>query len=191
MGWLLAGGMLIALVGVLVYPVLNPDDVAPTLPVQSAPTGPFGNAGAVDLSSMSPREQADALFTRVMTAATAGDSAQVAFFVPMAIEAYALAEPLDPDGLFHVSMLEQTADDLEAAVATAERGLDVAPTHLLLLYAKAEAHLEMGDTATAAGVFRTLLDNWDAERATDNIDYVAHDGMMPSIEARAQLISAR
>lgn len=188
--------MLVALVGVLVYPILRQDEVA--MPGAAgapagtgAPAGPFGDASSVDLNSMTPRQQADALFERVMRTAAAGDSGAVAFFVPMAISAYENAEPLDADGLFHLSMLQQTADDLPAAIETAERGLSSAPNHLLLLYAKGEAQTLSGDTASAQTTFGQLLDVWNSERATQNPDYEFHADMLPSIDARAREITGR
>lgn len=182
LGWWIAGVMLIGLMGVVAYPILRQDEVALELPTQSTP---FGNAGAVDLNSMTPRQAAEALFDRVMRTAAAGDSASVAFFVPMAIQAYGNAEPLDADGLFHLSTLERTAGDFAAAITSADRGLGLAANHLLLLYAKGEAQMELEDTASATTTFQSLLDVWDAERATGNPDYESHLDMLPEIQLRA------
>ncbi len=196
MPWLLAGVMFFSLMGVLVYPILFRDDVAPEPPPGAAMGtasggGPFGNAAAVDLSSMTPREQADRLWNRVMMAASGGDSTQVSFFVPMAIQAYQALPEFDTDALFHLSMLQQTADDLPAAIETAEEGLTRNESHLLLLYALAEAQYESGDEAAARVTYGRLLDAWDAEQATSNFDYEAHRDMFPQIEARARQIAGR
>ena len=57
--------------------------------------GPLAGPAGVDLSSMTPREAADRLFNRVMTAVAADDSTEVVSFLPMAIRSLELAEPLD------------------------------------------------------------------------------------------------
>lgn len=178
--WWFAGGLLVLLILVVAWPILRPDQVAP-VPTQAPATG----AAAVDLNSMTPRQAADALFDRVMRASAAGDSVQAAQFVPMAIQAYDRAAPLDLDGLFHKSTLQRTAGDLTAAIATAEEGLATGPDHLLLLYAAGQAAAEAGDTEAARGYYEHLLDVFDAEMASGNLDYEAHESMMGSIRADA------
>lgn len=178
--WWFAGGLMILLILVVAWPILRPEQVAP-VPTQAPATGP----AAVDLNSMTPREAADALFNRVMQAAAVGDSAQVAQFVPMAIQAYDRARPLDLHGLFDLSTLQRTAGDFAGALATAEAGLAEDPDHLLLLYAAAQAAEEQGDAEIARGHYEHLLEIYDAESATQNLDYEAHGDMLPSARADA------
>jgi len=54
-----------------------------------------------DLASMSPREAADRLFNRVMTASENGDSAEALRFAPMALQAYNDLGTLDNDARYH------------------------------------------------------------------------------------------
>lgn len=183
MGWWIAGVMLVALMGVVAYPILRQDEVALQPPAQ---TGGLGPASAIDLSSMTPRQAADQLYDRVMRTAAAGDSASVVFFVPMAISAYANAEPLDTDGLFHLSTLQRTAGLFEEGIATADRALAILPNHLLSLYAKGESQMGMGDTTAAIASFTQLLDAWTAERDSNYQDYLDHSNMLPDIQTRAQ-----
>lgn len=183
MGWWIAGVMLIALMGVVAYPILRQDEVALQPQAQG---GGFGDARAVDLSNMTPRQAADQLFDRVMQTAANGDSASVTFFVPMAIQAYQNAEPLDADGIFHMSTLQRTGGMFAEAVATADRGLETVPDHLLILYAKGEAQMELADPTAAAETFQHLLDVWSTERNSGNLDYQAHSNMLPDIQLRAQ-----
>ena len=187
MGWWIAGGMMIVLILVFAWPILRPADVAP-VPLGPAATGP----AAIDLNSMSPREAADRLFGRVMQAASAGDSAGAAQFLPMAIQAYEAATPLDLDGQFHVSTLQRTAGDFATALATAEAGLVDGPEHLLLLYAAAEAARESANGAVAREHFQRIVDIYDAQMASGNPDYDAHSAMMGSVreEAAAYLAGA-
>ena len=187
--WIIAGAMFIALMGVVVYPLVRQDEVALQMPTQSQPLS--GGAGAVDLSSMTPREAADRLYDRVMQLAEEGDSTQVAFFVPMALQAYVNAEPLDNDGIFHLSMLQQTADDLPAAIETAERGLANNENHILLLYALAEAQVEAEDLAAAKATYQKMFDVWDAQIASGLADYDWHRNMLESIQERGREVLAR
>jgi hypothetical protein len=180
-GWWAAGGLLILLITVVAWPVLRPDQVAPVPTTAPAATGP----AAVDLNSMTPRQAADRLYERVMLAASAGDSATAVQFLPMAIQAYDRARPLDSDGLFHLSSLQRTAGDLAAATATAAQGLADDDTHLLLLYAAGQAAAEAGDAEAARGHYQRILDVYDAEMASGNPDYDVHDRMMGTVRSDA------
>lgn len=180
-GWWVAGGMMIVLILVFAWPILSPEDVAP-VPLAPAPTG----AAAIDLNSMTPRQAADRLYDRVMSAAENGDSAQARQFIPMAIQAYQGAVPLDADGLFHLSTLHRTSGDLTSAEATAQEGLAADPDHLLLLYAAAEVARELGDLEAARGYYQAVLDNYDAEMASGLLEYELHGNQMPTIRSDAE-----
>lgn len=181
--WWAAGGLLVVLILVVAWPIVRPQDVAPTAPLATG--APAAGVGAVDLGSMSPREAADRLFQRVMQAASAGDSAQAAQFLPMAIQAYDRARPLDLHGLFDLSTLQRTAGDMAGARASAEEGLAEDGDHLLLLYAAAQAAQDAGDASAARGYYERLLEAYDAEMATQNLDYEAHSTMLPTARADA------
>jgi hypothetical protein len=187
-GWWAAAGLFIALTLVVAWPILRPDQVGPGAGGGSAgasPVAPTG-AAAVDLSQMTPREAADRLFARVMSAAEQGDSTQAMQFLPMAVQAYERAQPLDLDGLFHLSSLQRTGMDLEGALATAQGGLDVDPDHLLLLHAAGEAAREQGDSALAQEYFAHIIEVYDEQMASGNADYDAHSSMMASLRANAR-----
>jgi hypothetical protein len=143
-------------------------------------------ASGVDLNSMTPREAADRLFTRVMRGVSAGNDAEVQSFLPMALAAYDRAMPLDADGLFHRALLQITAADPDAALATAEEGLADAPTHLLLLSAAAEAQTALGNEAEARAIYARILEAWASEIGSGLADYEAHQQMMPEIESTAR-----
>lgn len=187
-GWWAAAGLFVALTLVVAWPILRPDQVGPGVgggsagASQVAPTG----AAAVDLSQMTPREAADRLFARVMSAAEQGDSTQAMQFLPMAVQAYERAQPLDLDGLFHLSSLQRTGMDLEAALATAQGGLAEDPDHLLLLHAAGEAAREQGDSALAQEYFTHIIEVYDEQMASGNADYDAHSSMMASLRANAR-----
>ena len=90
--WWMAGALLLGLIMVIAYPVYGPGGAAaPPLAAVGPAGGVAGGAAAVDLSSMTPREAADRLFNRVMTAVSANDNTEVVNFLPMAIRALELA----------------------------------------------------------------------------------------------------
>lgn len=195
LGWWVAGLLLVALILFLLVPVLSPErgrsgGDAPGVGAPSAGgSGAGSNLGAapnVDLSSMTPRQAADRLFDRVMRAAESGDSTQARQFLPMAIAAYERARPLDLDGLFHLSVLQRTAGQLDEALSTAEGGLEEEPDHLLLLSAAAEAARELDDTATARERFSHLLDVYDSQVESDREDYQVHARLLPTLREDAR-----
>jgi predicted lipid-binding transport protein (Tim44 family) len=157
---------------------------APRMPVSPAAASP-GSAAAVDLSTMTPREAADRLFNRVMTAQGAGDDAELEAFLPMAIDAYRRVSNLDADGHFHLALLQQAAGDHAAALATAERVLASAPDHLLALYAAGEAARGLGDIEQARGHFRQLLDVYEAESVRNLTEYREHETFLLTIRETA------
>ena len=78
--WWMAGALLLGLILVIAYPVYGPGRQASAPPIAAGPAaGPVsGPAGSPpDLSSMTPREAADRLFNRVMTAVSTNDDAEV------------------------------------------------------------------------------------------------------------------
>ena len=153
----------------------------------TAPLEAAANPANVDLASMTPREAADRLYNRVMTAAQSGDTAGAEQFLPMAIGAHDRAEPLDLDGIFHKTILERLANDTEAALASSERILTEHPTNLLGLASAAEAAAEGGDDATANAYYRRFLDAYDSEIDTQRPEYEQHGNMLPGMRAAALL----
>lgn len=170
-------------------------DGVPATPAASAPT-PLGPTSAVDLSAMTPREAAMRLFSRVMTAVEAGNQAEGEQFLPMAIASFGRIGPLTLDDRFHLSLLHAVAGDDARALAVAEEGLAVRPTHLLCLSAAAEAALALGDSARAESHYRTFVDAYDAEMQTGLTEYVSveegHPDLLPEllVEARDYLAGA-
>lgn len=192
--WIVAGLAVVALVVVLVAPrVAGPDGAAgraaaPTM--QFSPMDGSGGAAPPPLTG-TPREQADRLFNRIMEAAATGDTAQVSFFMPMAVEAYRRISDLNADGLYHLSLLHAAAGDAASARGTAERVLDGSPDHLLALGAAARAAVQQGDTAAARGYYDRLLDRYDAEMATDRAEYRDHARILPDYRADARELLGR
>jgi tetratricopeptide (TPR) repeat protein len=117
---------------------------------------------------------------------SANDSVQAQAFLPMALGAYEMAEPLDHDGLFHLSLLNRVAGNLDSALANAQEVLAADPNHVLALAAAAEASVELGDREAASGYYGRLLEVIDAEIARGLPEYLAHQTIMESVRSDAE-----
>ncbi len=159
----------------------------PRVPMEAGTGSPSpGPAPNVDLSTMTPREAADRLFNRVMTALGEGDRSEVEMFLPMAVGAYQLVPDLDADGHFHLSLLQQAGGNHREALQTAERVLSTHPDHLLALYAAGEAARELGEMDRAGDHYRRVLEVFETESARDLPEYEEHSGLLPAIRETAE-----
>ncbi len=181
--WWMAGALLLGLVLVIAYPVYGPGRAAAPPPIAA---GPVAGPAGVDLSSMTPREAADRLFNRVMTAVSAGDSTEAGAFLPMAIAAFELAEPLDTDGKFHLVLLRLTGQFNAEALEGAEEILSEHPDHLLGLAMAGDASLALGDSTSARRYYRRWRDAYETERAKDLLEYRDHGPMFPEMQVKAE-----
>ncbi|HEU5210924.1 MAG TPA: zinc ribbon domain-containing protein [Longimicrobiales bacterium] len=186
--WLLAGGVLVVIILIMVVPMFFGDDAPP----QQQTTAPFasgGGTGTPPALSGDMRQNADRLFNRIMEARESGDNAAAAQFYPMAIQAYEASEPLDADGLYHLSLIQSASGNYAAARATAQRILDMSPSHLLGLGAAAEALLESGDTAAAREHYARFLEAFESERNKGYPEYLDHSAILPSYQQQARAIT--
>lgn len=187
--WWIAGGAMFVLIFVVGLSMVRPGPG----PVPST-SGPVPSAGGTspaggtppDISNMSPIEAADRLFNRVMQSTSQGDSAQAQAFLPMAIAAYQRARPLTLDGLFHLSMLNRTAMNLEAALDNALEILEQDPNHLLGLAAAAEAAIELGELDEAEVHYRHLADIYDEEVQRPLEEYEQHSLIVDVLKSDAE-----
>ena len=139
---------------------------------------------------MTPRQAATRLFNRVMRSVESGDEAQAQLFLPMAVASYDRIAALTLDDRFHLSLLHAAAGDAASALAVAEVGLSVRPTHLLCLAAAARAAAMGGDAAKARAHYRTLVDAYDEERGAGLPEYAAgaeegHGELLPVLRQEA------
>lgn len=188
-GWWVAGGLLLVVLIFVGLEAVGSNPEAP--PAATQATAPFATSGTgtpPDLSTMTPREAADRLFNRVMSAAANENAQEADTFLPMAIDAYELARPLNADGLFHLALLQRAAGDLESSLATAEEGLESNPNHLLNLSAAAEAALGLGDPTGGVGYYQRMVDAWDEEIAAQRIEYEEHAPLLPLIREDAEAV---
>src|SRR5690606_3304812 len=138
--------------------------------------------------SADPRENADRLFNRIMEERSNGNLEQARFFIPMALQAYQMAEPLDDDGLFHLALLQSAAGDFSAARVTAERILAGNADHLLGLAVAGEAMAAAGDTAAARDYYGRFLAAYETESQKVYPEYIDHARVLPEYRAAAQAV---
>jgi len=190
-GWWLAGAAMFALIVVVGWQTFRGENGPQPSATGSAATGSSAaGTSSLDLTTITPIDAADRLFNRIMGAIAEGDSVQAQQFMPMALNAYEIAEPLDEDALFHLSMLQRTAFQLEGALASAQRILAIAPGHLLGLLAAGEAASELGQTDAAIGYYRTIVSVYDAQMAAPLQEYLDHSGLTDDLKVNAEAFLA-
>jgi len=176
--WAVAGIALGALVAVVLMRVgRSTGDGAPTAEPAGAPVAPMmGGGGGMppDISQMSPEERATRLYNRVMALHAAGKPDSADFFLPMALQAYAMLPNLNVDARYHVGVLELTGGDAAAALAQADSIRQVAATHLFGFMLRARALEAKKDSRGALQAYRDFLKHEAGERARKLPEYDEH-----------------
>lgn len=187
LAWWVAGVLLVVVIIALGYPVLTrnngPEGGGAVPPGMGGSTG---GSGLVDLTTMTIEEQGTILFNRVMASSSAGDTADVDFFLPKALIIYEEINPTDPDGLYHYALLYQVGVEYDAALAKALEGLAQTPDYLLLLAVAGEASAGLGDEDGAREFYSHFLDVYDAEMALLRPGYEHHQTIFPIYREEAQ-----
>jgi tetratricopeptide (TPR) repeat protein len=187
--WWIAGVTMFAMIVVLGVRMVQPGPAAAPAPA-GAPAAGGLSGPAPDISNMTPRQRADALFDRVMRYATQGDSASMRAFMPMALAAHDQARPLDTDGLYHLAALNQTANNLEAAIAVSEEILATEPNHILALGVAGDAAAELGRREEAEAYFTRLIEAYPQEESRPLPEYEGHQPSMQVARSAAQAFLA-
>ena len=182
----IAGVALVALVMVI---VLKSQPAAP--PADGVAQAPFAGGAAgggtpPDLSTMSPRDQFDRLYNRVMTASEQGDTATVARFSPMAMIAYQSLTDVDADARYHMAMLKLHTGDVPGAQALADSILKVQPGHLFGFVLNAGIGRFEKDDAKVKKNYAAYLKALDAETKAGRPEYQEHKTMLDSFTKTAQ-----
>ncbi len=185
--WGVAGAALGALIAVLALRLSsggNRADQAGDLGAQSpfAGTGDGGGGGrgggggaaTTDISQMSPEERATRLYNRVMSLHAAGKQDSAAFFLPMALQAYAMLPALDADARYHVGVLDLAGGDAAGALAQADSIRRLVPSHLFGFMLRARALEVRRDVQGAQQAYGDFLRNETAERARNRPEYADH-----------------
>jgi hypothetical protein len=173
--WVAIGIATMALIVAAVSLVDRDNRAKPPMPSSSpvASSAPVPGQ-SVDLSSMTPRQAADRLFNRIMTAAERGDTEEAMRFVPMALQAYDLLGTLDNDARYHVALIHMTAGDIQNARAQIDSIRQSAPNHLLAIMVERDIAERSGDQDGVARAYKSFLAAYDAEIAAARPEYRDH-----------------
>ena len=162
--WIAAGGIaaVIALAAVVWATAARPPAPTPTLSSQ------------LDLSMMTPQQQADSLFNRVMWAHQRGDYAEVGTFAPRAREAYRRLGPLSNDARLHVGVLYSVGGPMEMALVHADSLEIGVPGHLFSAMLRGGVARVQGDTAALHRAYGAFLEHYDSEMQSGRTEYQDH-----------------
>ena len=134
---------------------------------------------------MSPEERATRLYNRVMTLHSQGKADSAGFFLPMALQAYAMLPALDVDGRYHIGVLDLTGGDETGALAQADSINRAVPNHLFAFMLRARGLELRGDTAGARRAYGDFLRHETAERARKRPEYADHQSNLDSFHEQA------
>jgi len=140
-------------------------------------------ASKVDLSKMDPREAADRLFNRVMSAKESGDMQEATRFAPMAVQAYGRVAALDADARYHLGLLHLVLGDLDAVRGQIEALMQQVPGHLLALLLEHDVAVRAGDHAAAARAVAAFVASDKVESVAARPEYQAHQGTIARFRA--------
>lgn len=191
--WALAGFFVGALAGVLVDGLFRrpvPATVVADSAAGPVATAPFaggggGGAASVDIASMTPEERASRLYTRVMSLHAAGKPDSAEFFLPMALQAYAMLPEITPDAHYHIGVLLLTSGNLPAALAEADTIQRQVPAHLFADMLRARVYGLRRDTKSYEAACRSFLKHESAELAKKRPEYTEHAGTIASFHEEA------
>ena len=143
-----------------------------------------------DISQMSPEERATRLYNRVMSLHSQGQADSAEFFLPMALQAYAMLPALDVDARYHIGVLDLTGGNAAGALAQADTIRRAAPTHLFGFMLRARALELTHDAAGALRAYRAFLQNEAAERARQRPEYGEHAQNLDAFRDQAKQVTA-
>jgi len=134
---------------------------------------------------MSPEERATRLYNRVMTLHSQGKADSAGFFLPMALQAYAMLPALDVDARYHIGVLDLTGGDETGALAQADSINRAVPHHLFAFMLRARALELRGDAAGARRAYGDFLRHETAERARKRPEYAEHETNLSTFHEQA------
>ena len=132
---------------------------------------------------MTPREAADRLFNRVMSAGERGDTAEVQRFAPMTIQAYELVRDIDLDGLYHLGLVHLALNDLDAARRRAAAIKQAVPGHLLATTLEHTVAGRIGDQSAMARAVADFAKAYETEMLKNRPEYTAHRNSIEAFRA--------
>jgi hypothetical protein len=134
---------------------------------------------------MSPEERATRLYNRVMSLHAAGKTDSAEFFLPMALQSYAMLPALDIDARYHVGVLHLAGGDAAGALEQADSIRRAAPTHLFGFMLQARAYETQHNAGAARQAYKDFLGNEAAERARRRPEYDEHAQNLDAFHTQA------
>jgi len=183
--WILGGFVVVVVLVAIAYSAGQRAGGPPA--AGAAPSGGAPGGGMPDLASMTPREQADRLFNRVMTAHQNGNVEDINLFKPMALQVYGMLGPLDPDAHYHVGLIHSISGSPDSAAARADSIEAQVPNHLLAIMLRTSVARLAGDTQTEQQLERRFLDNYDAQITTGRQEYLDHQRAIDAYKTQAEI----
>ena len=151
---------------------------------------PASRLSPPDISQMSPEERATRLYNRVMMLHTQGKPDSAEFFLPMALQAYAMLPALDVDARYHIGVLDLTGGNPAAALAQADTIRRTVATHLFAFMLRARALELERDSAGARRAYRDFLAHEAAERTRQRPEYSEHAENLDAFHGQATAATA-
>src|SRR5437879_5213782 len=151
---------------------------------------PASRISPPDISQMSPEERATRLYNRVMLLHTQGKADSAEFFLPMALQAYAMLPALDVDARYHIGVLDLSRGDAAGALAQADTIRRAVPTHLFGFMLRARALDLKRDAAGARRAYADFLKNEAAERTRQRPEYGEHAENLDAFHQQATAATA-
>jgi len=150
---------------------------------------PASRISPPDISQMSPEERATRLYNRVMTLHTQGKADSAEFFLPMALQAYAMLPALDVDARYHIGILDLTGGNAAAALAQSDTIRRAVRTHLFGFMLRARALDLQRDAAGARRAYADFLRNEAAERTRQRPEYGEHAQNLDAFHEQATQVT--
>ncbi len=174
--WAVAGIALVAFIALVAGQRFSRTPEAPRAADQ--PAAPFagGATGArpPDISNFTPEDAAARLYDRVMSAHERGIADTVAFFSPMAIQAYEMIGRLNLDQRYDLGRLGAVSGDQDLARAESDTILAQSPTHLLGLILAGNAAEMRKDVAAQRAAYDKLKASATTEQTKQLPEYAEH-----------------
>lgn len=179
--WAVAGIALVAFIALIAGQRFSRTPEA--TPPANQPVAPFANGAPPgtrppDLSTMTTADAAARLYDRVMSAHERGFADTVAFFSPMAIQAYDMIQQesgkLTLDQRYDLGRLGFVSGDKDLARAQSDTILAQSPTHLLGLILSGDAAEMRKDAAAQRAAYDKLKASAAAEQAKNLPEYQEH-----------------
>lgn len=170
--WIVPAGILVVAVVIALFFLMRINNGGTTvgLPPQGVST-----AALPDLSQMTPREQFDRLYNRVMQAAEQGDAATMQQFSPMALTAYGMLEEVDADARYHAALLKLHTGDVAGSAIMADSIEAETPGHLLGFIIRGTLAKWQNDPTALAEVYAAFLVAYDEEMTAGRPEYDEHE----------------